>query len=397
MATFLEEPKASTSGGGGGGSRKSECMCVVCTCGLHKCPSRETNPYDPNILSEYGERYPEWPISKRLPHKPPPACKDDGPFDDNTTYKLDYGKKTMPKRAPMRPPAREQDTGPFVDATTYKVDYWDKSKEQKPARRAEKPHKVESGQFYDETTYGVGYCPKQMPKRCAPQKHGCSLGNSGAKFVDETTYNVGFQDWKVKRPVRGGPTRSAPPPQKFDGDTTYNIDFTRPPPRLVSPPRGKRKEKSIRSPTLLKRLLIKCLGLYINVRTSCVLGIDQQDLGAVQKRSYSANSYQLQWLDCGRPTTMPLALSRLYPRGLHTVNFSSMKLKNTCTKREWTLKIILNIPVDLVDCLSKLIDVKFLEQVIQRAHHESSLEFQPNQFDSPAATETYKSFLENKL
>ncbi|BBN15731.1 hypothetical protein MPTK1_7g00340 [Marchantia polymorpha subsp. ruderalis] len=183
-----------TKGSGGG----KLCVCTLCQCGMHKCPSKHTSlntQFDPNAQSEYIHKYPAWPIGPKFKREVMPTKFGDAKFNDDTTYDTDYTKKEIPARF-IRAGDGQTLAGNMPIGTHY-----------------QNPHSE--------------YIDRYIKHPIGPRfkKQDPPLQNSGARFCDDTTYDTDFKKWPnaMRQPFK--PAMTTKDTGMFDDLTTYNIAY----------------------------------------------------------------------------------------------------------------------------------------------------------------------------
>ncbi|KAH7294067.1 hypothetical protein KP509_28G054900 [Ceratopteris richardii] len=212
-----------------------KCMCHVCDCGRHKCPTLHISSnvhYPKNLESEYAWKYTKWPVQERPRPKPFTLNKDGPKFDGTTTHHTDYRLWPLNPRSPMKPPTTCLDSNTKLDdKTTYNLNYWDKSKVHPRPEPSKRQSTIQSdAQFYSETTHHHDFGPKPLPKRSPPIRHDTdNVGDPNHHTFDaDTTYHYDYKAWPVYPHHREDPGKSrmnAGPEARFCGETNYKHDY----------------------------------------------------------------------------------------------------------------------------------------------------------------------------
>ncbi|KAI5057230.1 hypothetical protein GOP47_0027245 [Adiantum capillus-veneris] len=212
-----------------------ECMCHVCECGMHKCPTLHTSSnvhYSKDLGSEYSGRYVKWPKQDRVKPKVAILGKDAPPFVGVTTNKVDYCPKRIPNRTPIKHGAQKTldhciPDGNYNNVTTeYGENYKKKPFQQ---RTPVKPHSTKFGdnaKFDDTTTNHTDYKAWPLHPR-APMKPPSTCLDSRSKLDDTTTYSINYWD-KSKALPRPSPRKHEPTAASnapFSSETTHHHDF----------------------------------------------------------------------------------------------------------------------------------------------------------------------------
>ncbi|KAG0554453.1 hypothetical protein M758_12G096400 [Ceratodon purpureus] len=222
MAQRRPEPACSPRSG-----ERRECVCTVCTCGCHRCPQKHTSVYTKygDIISEYGAKYPEWPIpekfQRKVPHPPPSNAR----MASTTTYSNDYVNHPIGPSSSCRPAPNLPDTGPFQKETTYNVDYWDKSGQMYVRAKAPPSQPIAPKKFEGQSVYQSEY-PNHGPQPCNKQViRPSNLGTEGAKFDGDSTYHDDFRQWQLPAKYVHKVDHTPAPAGKVCGPTTYQSDY----------------------------------------------------------------------------------------------------------------------------------------------------------------------------
>lgn len=199
----------------------------MCTCGCHKCPQKHTSVHTRfgNVISEYGAKYPEWPIPEKFQRKIAPPEPSNHRMASTTTYSDDYVNHPFGPSASCRPAPKLEDTGPFQKETTYNLDYYDKSATMCIRAKAPQAQHTSGKKFEGQSVYQLEY-PNHGPQPCNKQviRPG-SLGTEGARFDGDSTYHDDYQPWQMPEKYVHKVPYNPPPQDKVCGPTTYQSDY----------------------------------------------------------------------------------------------------------------------------------------------------------------------------
>uniref|UniRef100_A0A7R9W1L7 Uncharacterized protein n=1 Tax=Chlamydomonas euryale TaxID=1486919 RepID=A0A7R9W1L7_9CHLO len=154
----------------------------------------------------------------------PDGPRDNGAFDDSTTYGDGFKHYQVPRAEPCKPLNSQSVEGlPFAGESTYRQGFGPKAV---PYQKAGPPaaEATQSGPFDGSTTYGRAFPLRQVPAPPAPVTRATNIESSGP-FVGESLYKSTFTNMgNAKRhPKRPGQERVETGP--FCGDTTYRNTY----------------------------------------------------------------------------------------------------------------------------------------------------------------------------
>ncbi|KNC53258.1 uncharacterized protein AMSG_08746 [Thecamonas trahens ATCC 50062] len=251
---------------------EEQCICNVCTCGMHKCPvpTHQTTHYDPNdLLSEYKRDYPAWPVSARqqagprrdyvpnshipftgetsnradfVPHKIEPVhaagprrdyVPNSVPFEGESTQHADFPKYGQDAYAHSQPhgdahSGRPRESIPFEGTTTNRSDFVPLPITPVRASGPQREYVPNNIPFE-----GESMAHKDFPRydssayaRAAPQGGPMAAARESIPFEGETTSRRDFVAHPVTPMRAAGPRRDyVPNSVPFEGESTQHADF----------------------------------------------------------------------------------------------------------------------------------------------------------------------------
>eukprot|EP00899_Mesostigma_viride_P018993 jgi/Mesvir1/27095/Mv20780-RA.1 len=219
-----------------------ECMCRICTCGMHPCPrhpkksqAKQPEPGYAGLQSEYKQQYPGKEarhVSRKAPAEYQPMP---GNFIGETTHNADYGWKDARLSTPIRPDrdAGALDDRPFDGTSSYVIDYPAKSiNRTAPAGPKVPPHYI--AKFDGTTLYKHNFDEKRADRRRPNRPEQGVIEDR--PFDGTSMYRATYVPRDVRGPVRAnGPAQAPLPDAPFYANTTFRNDFTQKPLAPVAP------------------------------------------------------------------------------------------------------------------------------------------------------------------
>ena len=195
----------------------AQCICSICTCGKHACPSRPEHEHADARTGQSAYKS-DYPAHAVLPRSPPAAraagsLEPAVPFDSVSSYRSTFVPHAVAPRTPASPPKA---TAEISDGT----------------------------KFTGESSYHHDYPRHLISPRQAPPAHS-KVPLEHVKFDGTTSYSDTFVAHKASLRSPVAPPRAtvviAEGAVRFSGESSYQKDFKAHPVALrqpVSPPRG---------------------------------------------------------------------------------------------------------------------------------------------------------------
>lgn len=158
--------------------------------------------------------------------KPAEGAKmSDQPFNDGTSYKIDYPKKPLPPRDMREKPVYKINKEPLDGLSSYMKEFIPKEGVKLPSCKPDNTQIRSDAPFHDETTQKLDYqkWPMEKPYVRVQNAYVKPMGD----MEKETTTHLDYNKKPLEPHPPARPMERKAAPGKFFSDTTHNLDFKR--------------------------------------------------------------------------------------------------------------------------------------------------------------------------
>lgn len=226
-----------------------QCMCEICTCGMHSCNCKPKLAFEGMTTSR--EMHREFPLPTNGPSQPKLLQSHKStPFEGESSYKRDFDEKELPRYEQTE--VTIEPTVPLNAESSYTSDYTVKELEKRaPVQRSPRPQQP----FFGDTSYREFYAQKPLPERIRPKsaegvrrrpweeplegrstykseydqkelpppEAPATFEHSTVAFEGESSYRRTYTPKEI--PKQQAPEKATKPSQAFYGETTYGQQF----------------------------------------------------------------------------------------------------------------------------------------------------------------------------